>query len=841
MRPVDTLDFFSAATTGYHDIQEQSIRLRSFTLSACFFYYIFHLPCMDHVPYPKNAAVPKIEIPYICGEYADYDNGGFLNYPVRRGWAESAETSQWMDCSVENIMKRTQNWLFFGLLHEILGLEYHKESFLRQNPHADGLIVDTTTLPECLANWTRSIQRLQRSGTATEGFESDKFFDDLDVIFVEVDCQCERVDRLYWESRWITLSVKILLQSVQQAASNVDYRLASKMYLGRVPPARISLLNTSSKTWCSGQATRLCARFSVIMYNYLAALPRHVVNLDHEQCSLDKCIANNVDFATYNTRHVSNRCQCRFSGPDITKVSELISEGSVPLVALAFNLDGSPHFEIIKAEPGIEYTAISHVWVGGLGNFSANELPQCQLERLSNLIKQLNATQVGNLFPGLRSFTKSIPPLSRLLFFRRQVYRPPFKRPERSSSYFHGGFSSLLKRHRNRQSQRAIFWMDTLLIPVGEANASLRNKAIQSMALIYARAKNVLVLDAELQNISLQGIPLEQASAHVLSSSWMTRCWTLQEACLSGNWVVQFKDGIFDPYVAKERAYSVRQKATKTSTWNDEVEIIQESISWYDEMPGLRLLSVFSKSQYSELTNFVNTWNHLMERSTSKAEDLHVIFANMLDLPVSEILKLSYNQRMKAILSSQSLLPLALLYTSGIKIDDIRNRWVPLNIGGSYMIESRGELTATAEGLLFTGGYYDHVFVGLLVHSSVPRLAKFRVIDPLKSETIWVRHRDGTDPNFQVPGRVETLYLMDGLDEDTHAEKHQGEHLGAQLAVMGREGHLLRLRYECSFSYGFSRPQRRSKQLDFVYDNDEFPFITGTRTTKDQSFLLECG
>ena len=313
---------------------------------------------MDHIPYPKNAAVPKTEISYICGDYEDYDFRGFLDYPVRRGWAESAETFQWMDCSVDDITKRTQNWLFFGLLHEIFGSEYHKEAFLRRDPHADGYIVDTTTLPERLAGWTRSIQKLQRDGTASGRFESDKYFDHLDVIFVEVESQCERVDRVYRESRWITLSVKILLQSVQQAASNVDYRLPSRMYLGRVPAARASLLRTSSKTWCGGQTVDLCVRYSVIMYNYLVALPRRTVNLDHKQCLKDKCTANNVDFATYRTRHVEERCECQFSGPNINKVIELIDEGNIPLVALAFNPDGSPHFEIIKAEPRIEYTAI---------------------------------------------------------------------------------------------------------------------------------------------------------------------------------------------------------------------------------------------------------------------------------------------------------------------------------------------------------------------------------------------------------------------------------------------------------------------------------------------------
>ena len=789
---------------------------------------------MDHIPYPENAANAKIEIPYICGDYEEYDCQGFIDYPMRRGWAVSAEIFQWMDCSGDELRKRTQSWLFFGFLHEILGPQYHKESFVRQGLGEEGPVIDTTTLPERLSQWIRSLQRSQ---------QPERYFDLLDDVLVQVSIQSDRVDELRWESRLIALSVKVLLQSVQQAISNIDYRVSSAMYHNAVRPARLSFLNTSVDTWCNGQAQDLCAQYSVIMYNYLAALPRRAVNLDHGRCPGHKCIANNVDLATYKTRHVEDLCQCRLRGPDIHKVVEFIREGIIPLVSIAFNPNGSPQFEIIKAEPGIEYTAISHVWVGGLGNFTSNELPECQLRRLSNLVKQVNKAQVGRLFPGLRSFKKSIPPLSHFFSPRKQVYRPPFKTPERILSDLQGGFAGLWKLLRNRQTQRAVFWMDTLLIPVGEANAALRNTAIQSMALIYARAKNVLVLDAELQDISLHDLPLEQACAHVLSSSWMTRCWTLQEACLSGNWVVQFKDGIFDPYVAKERAYAVRQKAIKNCGWNDQVELIQESISWYDKMPGMRRLSVFSRSDDSELNNFVNTWNHLVGRSTSKVEDLHAIFANMLDLPAGEVIKLQYDQRMKAILSTQSILPLALLYSSSPKINDIQNRWIPKDVQGYALNATRGELKVTAEGLIFDGDSGGLDAVGLLVPTSVPRMEKFRIIYDLESEPVWVRlNRDGARIDLEIPESIETCYIMGSLDSLTPAERKSYEPQGARFAVMGHEGRMLRLRYEYSFSYGFIRPVKHNDGKDVViYHEDEFPTIRGTRTTKDQVFRLDCG
>lgn len=45
--------------------------------------------------------------------------------------------------------------------------------------------------------------------------------------------------------------------------------------------------------------------------------------------------------------------------------------------------------------------------------------------------------------------------------------------------------------------------MNTLCIPVGPENASLRANTINKMDLIYAGARDVLVLDPEFQQISL--------------------------------------------------------------------------------------------------------------------------------------------------------------------------------------------------------------------------------------------------------------------------------------------------------------------------------------------------
>lgn len=84
------------------------------------------------------------------------------------------------------------------------------------------------------------------------------------------------------------------------------------------------------------------------------------------------------------------------------------------------------------------------------------------------------------------------------------------------------------------------------------------------MNLIHAAAENTLALDSELEQIS-QTFD-EQMGAHVLCSSWMTRCWTIQEARLFPECYIQFADWNYH--------------ACKHSS-NDSTQLELELILWY--------------------------------------------------------------------------------------------------------------------------------------------------------------------------------------------------------------------------------------------------------------------
>lgn len=78
--------------------------------------------------------------------------------------------------------------------------------------------------------------------------------------------------------------------------------------------------------------------------------------------------------------------------------------------------------------------------------------------------------------------------------------------------------------------------MDTLVIPMQDNDRAkaIRKRGIQQIFTVFKESENTLVLDAGLVTLlSAARRPASHAAMKVLSSSWMRRLWTLQEAFLS--------------------------------------------------------------------------------------------------------------------------------------------------------------------------------------------------------------------------------------------------------------------------------------------------------------------
>ena len=146
---------------------------------------------------------------------------------------------------------------------------------------------------------------------------------------------------------------------------------------------------------------------------------------------------------------------------------------------------------IVPYKSKMKYTAISHVWSDGFGNPHSNELRLCQIKHMVKAIEYARAT--GGILPGRQQGKKTKKPKTRTEFV----------------------------------------WIDTLCCPVN--NKLARAKVISKMRSIYANADLVLVLDGQLRQLDIVPLGLNisliyECWARLLTSGWMRRLWTLQEA-----------------------------------------------------------------------------------------------------------------------------------------------------------------------------------------------------------------------------------------------------------------------------------------------------------------------
>jgi hypothetical protein len=140
--------------------------------------------------------------------------------------------------------------------------------------------------------------------------------------------------------------------------------------------------------------------------------------------------------------HVRQDCQCSFVRPNVDRIAEILDDGVMPLVDLnkISEVEGGKIIEVVSFdEDEFPFTAVSHVWSGGLGSVAEEGLPSYAVEFLAGFIGP------------------------------------------------------------NTTSKLKLIWMDSLCIP---QKKRLRKLSITGMNKVYSRALATLIMDPELMHTS---------------------------------------------------------------------------------------------------------------------------------------------------------------------------------------------------------------------------------------------------------------------------------------------------------------------------------------------------
>lgn len=304
-------------------------------------------------------------------------------------------------------------------------------------------------------------------------------------------------------------------------------------------------------------------------------------------------------------------------------------------------------------------------------------------------------------------------------------------------------------------------------------------------------------------------------------------------------WFVQFADG----YFTVDKQYFEFQKVSeqlhqktddsesrspssyhvpKTTTMSESrIHLMHDVTSWFREMPVLAKIrnrdprELMSKLEHWK--NFALAWDGLRSRSTTKPDDLYGILAVVVDLSAGEILKLHPEERFKAILRSQTTLPLPLLYQCGPKTLDNRgfDTWVPSAIKGDRLDLYSGYVMFGQQGLLLAPGQWSNLRKpqAVLV-TSAEKSGRFLDVEIGETQTIRTIELLGssTSPVSDASGRLlccvfdDALALANVSGRGTLAP-------GACLVVHSQKDSVYHASYTCPIRISEPRPSRSENRI----------------------------
>ena len=830
---------------------------------------------MDHLPYPKDPVLPPIQVPYLCQDVEQYDGLGFESFPIRAGWTRKdaeGSTIHWYNCADHIAARRAQSWLYFGLLREFLVDKYIQQYFIRYDIHTQQLVICSSRLSILGHAWS-----LQHSGFARQSFllSSTRYTPYMRMLIhllrrhasSTVTCillskleppldvrlpQCLEIaenliqflDPSTTIPSLIALSIRVALWSIKNVITNCEPCDARQHKDRSLPGVQLLRQQLEAGGICLYWANTYLERHSVAMVNYVAALPKITRASDHRICTSERCKANDMDKSTYQTKHAVDSCHCDFIGVDLPAIIHLIEKDQTPILRLTQSSEGAIALEVCRADFDVNYTAISHVWSGGLGNKGLNALPLCQLQKIRHqlLLCQAKARKNKSIWNEEAWFPK---------FWARYRQRNPM---------LLGSWLAPLLRYgsRHKQSEDSLmFWMDTLCIPVGHGQDHLKRKAITKMDFIYSGADSVLVLDPDTQDLVASDTSALQRSVHMMLSCWMTRCWTYQEARLARDWFFAFTSYLHEPLLDYRRLEDVEQCIKMhLVNWNDERQLQLEASSFVDRLWPITDKRPNDKT-HDDLFEFVQIWQELAERSTSRKSDLHAIFAILLGLNPKEILelehpeqpelskddmrKLHYQERMKAILRTQPCLPLSFLFVPSDvpKSDGHKNRWMPRFPAGPVTSEF-GCMKLTTEGKFYRLSTSKGTSAFLVQQDTLhTQPVDIREDDSSPIYTVSVqisaksRHR-----NLEPSGPIWVLYVLH--DYDTQKLRVTRKcNVGARFVVVeAAEANSYRLLFDSSVTYATLKEDHSSSKIPTQLEPG---VLAGRRLHTDSMLLLDCG
>ncbi|KAG0652125.1 hypothetical protein D0Z07_0980 [Hyphodiscus hymeniophilus] len=602
---------------------------------------------MEHLP-PVAKPYDPISVPFIAEEY---DGGLFEDYPARRGLDLARLTKgDFQNLSLDQVGSFLQTWLFFGLLHGVLGVNFKTSEFVRIDKDGKKWLT-TARLPFYLYGFYQYVKNEKERPDYTEEYvkvRNARIYPCLNLsqeVWAEFDRLPSRYNIPNPLSPEMAFSIHILAISLQVGATEICGGSPGEPTYRIVPWEkarhwRITRNNFIDQRMVSQVVRQIWTHENPIGQYYASLLGPPSRKLDHGDCDFDeKECAAMKKLPLSQVRHDSEDCQCATLLVDRAKLADIIQRDEIAVLRL-IEQNGNPTLEVVSmnSEPDLEYTAMSHVWSDGWGNPMENSLPLCRVQKL---IRDISAT-----------------------------YSMPDFDVEPPQGKYH---------RKTKHDDRVFFWMDTLCVPrtpdhiysrassftliIPPGRPVLLTSSVIQMRDVYESAERVLVYDAELMSSTSQAT-YEELNMRVSCSRWIRRLWTVQEAVLAKRLIYQFADGP-RMFMTGSLMWKARNKDLALNYFN--------SVGW----DCTTQLEDYNQRTASRLLIFV--WMSLLSnRSVSVESDEAICFCILMDFDLKKLMGTHESLRIQFLWTLLGdTVPLGVLFVPGPRLTAKSFSWAP--------------------------------------------------------------------------------------------------------------------------------------------------------------------
>ena len=632
---------------------------------------------MDHLPYPGSATgMKKTIVPYVCQE--EYDGGEFLTYPTRRwnlpnlhidGYFSNrlllSHQTQLASLSPHDIGSFYQTWLFFGLIHEILGSLCVPEDLTYTCEDHCGYTkaVSTSKVIPALEEWVARVQTGKVEPSVTYAHIAQCLC--LTHAALSIPAVRSHFDPT------LQLSLVSLGQTFTYAA-NAAFDITNINKDNKCPATWCMLIDDGywkerllAHGWCMTQVKlMLDTARSLQTLHFIAHLDKTDAGQNHQACNTQQCMRYQNNLGTYRTQHVNKDCGCRELFIDQEVLYTILRTKALPLIRVTLNQNlEALSVDVVASHPASRFVALSHVWADGLGNPHANALPRCQLLNIGKLIQGLDVD-----------------------FRARDIQDDRIKEQD-----------------SKEEKEELLLWCDTLCCPNQPKVA--KDLALEYMHRTYQDATYVLVLDSSLRHCDINESGIDEVCMRIITSPWTRRLWTLQEGAL--------------PSVAGKLWFQLAHKALNIRQLR-----INASKKFLSTISRKGLAGDMINRMSSFATVFIkdgtvrpeadieNVINALRYRSVSIPTDEPLLIGNLLGIDIAQILNgddgLRMNRLWRVMASASLGIPSSLLFRLGPRLAEPGLKWAPATFLIDYdakigiqssQPEDEGILTAS-DGLL---------------------------------------------------------------------------------------------------------------------------------------------